>query len=147
MTAPDGYRVTTRREEMDLDVIHAFLARSYWAEGISRAAVARSMDHSLCFAVLHASAQVAFARVISDRATFAYLADVFVLEAHRGRGLARRMVEAALAHPELQGVRRFVLRTRDAHGVYAASGFRSLAAPESWMERPLQPAVGEEAAT
>ena len=138
MSGRDGYRITTRREEMDLDVIHGFLAHSYWAEGIPRALVERSIEHSLCFAVLLGARQVGFARVISDRATFAYLADVFVLEGHRGRGLGRKLVEAALGHPELQDVRRFLLRTKDAHGVYAPVGFRALLTPERWMEKPVR---------
>jgi GNAT superfamily N-acetyltransferase len=135
-----GYRITTEPAEMDVDVVHAALGASYWAGGVGREVVERSMRHSLCFAVLDTSgggrrpAQVGFARVITDRATFAYLADVFVVEPHRGRGLGKWMIAAVMAHPDLQGLRRFMLATRDAHGLYARHGFAALAAPDRWME-------------
>jgi GNAT superfamily N-acetyltransferase len=134
-----GYRLTTDAAEMDVGVVHAALGASYWAGGVAREVVERSMRHSLCFAVLDETAagrpaQVAFARAITDRATFAYLADVFVVEPHRGRGLGRWMIAAVMAHPDLQGLRRFMLATRDAHGLYARHGFTALAAPERWME-------------
>ena len=128
------YRISSDPADVDLDAVHAFLTRSYWAEGISRELVARAIAGSIPFSLLHGAALVGFARVITDRATYAYLADVFVLEAHRGQGLGRRLVEAAMAHPDLQGLRRFGLVTRDAHALYASVGFTPLAHPERHME-------------
>jgi GNAT superfamily N-acetyltransferase len=129
-----GYAISTDPARLDVDVIHAFLSRSYWAQGIPRERVERSLRGSLCFGLYHGSQQVGFARVISDCATFGYLADVFVLEAHRGRGLSKWLLECVLAHPELQGFRRFLLATLDAHGLYERYGFRPLAQPERYME-------------
>jgi GNAT superfamily N-acetyltransferase len=114
--------------------VHAFLTRSYWAQGVPREVVLRSVRHSLCFGAYHGGRQVAFARVITDRATFAYLADVFVVESHRGRGIARRLMSVIRAHPDLQGLRRWSLATRDAHGLYRQFGFTALASPGLWME-------------
>jgi len=131
-----GLRLSLDAAEMDVDAIHAYLSgESYWARGIPRETVARAIRHSLCFGVLDGAAQVAFARVITDRATFGYLADVYVLPAYRGRGLGRWMMESITAHPELQGLRRWGLMTRDAHGLYAGFGFTPLAHPEYAMER------------
>ncbi|HYE03575.1 MAG TPA: GNAT family N-acetyltransferase, partial [Phycisphaerales bacterium] len=120
---------------LDLEAVHAYLSRSYWAAGVPIEVVRRAAAHSLCFGVYHADGQVGFARVITDRATFAYLSDVFVLEAYRGRGLSKWLVETILAHPDLRGLRRFCLLTRDAHGLYARYGFRPLADPRRYMER------------
>jgi GNAT superfamily N-acetyltransferase len=114
--------------------IHAFLTRCYWAAGIPLETVRRSMGHSLCFGILTGGRQVGFSRVVTDRTTFAYLCDVYVLEEYRGRGLASWMLETVLAHPDLQGLRRFCLATRDAHTLYARFGFTALAKPESYME-------------
>ncbi|HYH47609.1 MAG TPA: GNAT family N-acetyltransferase [Thermoanaerobaculia bacterium] len=121
---------------LDLDIVHGFLSRSYWAEGIARETVARSIAGSLAFGLYleQTGRQVGFARVITDRVTFAYLADVFLLEEERGRGLAAFLMEAILAHPELQGLRRWSLVTRDAHGLYRKFGFVPLASPDLWME-------------
>jgi GNAT superfamily N-acetyltransferase len=119
---------------LDLDVIHGYLTRCYWAEGIPREVVERSIAGSLCFGAYEDGAQVGFARVVTDQATFAYLADVFVLETYRGRGVSRQLMEAIVSHPQLQGLRRWHLVTRDAHGVYAKFGFKPLAAPERHME-------------
>jgi GNAT superfamily N-acetyltransferase len=116
-------RVSTDPRRLDLDVIHAFLSRSYWAEGIPRDVVQRSIGNSLPFGVYDEDRQVGFARVVTDRATFAYVADVFVLEEYRGRGLSKWLMECILAHPELQGLRRWQLSTRDAHALYARYGF------------------------
>ena len=127
--------ITTDPERMDVSAIHGFLTRSYWAEGIDEATVRRSIAGSLCFAVLDSARLVGFARVISDRATFAYLADVFVIEEHRGRGLSKWLMEVIVAHPELQGLRRWMLGTRDAHELYRKHGFTELAAPGRFMER------------
>jgi GNAT superfamily N-acetyltransferase len=129
-----NYRISTDPGRLDLDAIHAYLVRSYWAEGIPKSIVARSITGSLCFGLFDDHSQVGFARVISDRATFAYLCDVYVLEAHRGRGLSKWLMEVVTAHPELQGLRRFALGTRDAHGLYVKFGFTPPARPETFME-------------
>ncbi|MSO55423.1 MAG: N-acetyltransferase [Acidobacteria bacterium] len=117
-----------------MDAVHAFLTRSFWAEGISKELVAKAAANSLCFGLFDGQAQVGFARVITDRATYAYLCDVYVLESYRGRGLGKRLVEAVMAHPDLQGLRRFQLVTRDAHGLYERHGFALPADPERHME-------------
>jgi GNAT superfamily N-acetyltransferase len=126
--------VTTDRSRLDLDMIHGFLTTSYWARGISREVVARSMESSLCFGAFDDGRQVGFARVISDRATFAYICDVFALESHRGNGVGRSLMAAIMSHPELQGLRRRTLFTRDAHGLYRQFGFGAPAHPERLME-------------
>jgi GNAT superfamily N-acetyltransferase len=128
------FEITTAPERLEIDAVHDFLTRSYWASGIPRSTVEKSMRNSLCFGLFHGKAQVGFARVISDRATFAYLADVFVLPEYRGRGLAKWLMECIMAHPELQGLRRWLLVTRDAHGLYEKFGFKPLARPERLME-------------
>jgi N-acetylglutamate synthase-like GNAT family acetyltransferase len=128
------YDISTDPSRLDLEAIHAYLARSYWSPGIPKALVARAIANSLCFGVYRDGAQVGFARVITDRASFAYLADVYVLEAHRGQGVSKRLVAEVLAHPDLQGLRRFLLATADAHGLYAQFGFRELARPGNMME-------------
>jgi GNAT superfamily N-acetyltransferase len=127
------YWVTTDTARMDLDVIHGYLTRAYWSEGIPRDVVERSMRNSLCFALFRGPEQVGFARVITDYATFAYVADVFVLEQYRGRGLATWLMQFVMKHPSLQGLRRWSLATRDAHGLYEKVGFRLLN-PDRWME-------------
>jgi GNAT superfamily N-acetyltransferase len=127
--------VSTDRARLDLDVIYAFLTNCYWAKGIPRDVVAKSIDHALCFGIYDgAGAQVGFARVVSDFATVAYLGDVFVLESHRGRGLSKWMMECIMQHPSLQGLRRWILLTRDAHGLYSQFGFTSVESPQKWME-------------
>ena len=127
--------ISTSRERLSLDVIHGFLANCYWANGIPREVVARSIEHSLCFGVYEAGgAQVGFARVVSDFATVAYLGDVFVLETHRGRGLSKWLMECIVQHPALQNLRRWILLTRDAHGLYSQFGFTAVQAPERYME-------------
>jgi len=128
------YEISTDPSRLQLAVIHAYLSRSYWSPGIPRDLVARAIANSICFGVYLGDAQVGFARVITDQATFAYLADVYVLEEHRGQGLSKRLVEAVQAHPDLQGLRRFLLATRDAHGLYAQFGFAPPARPENFME-------------
>jgi GNAT superfamily N-acetyltransferase len=120
---------------LDRARIHHFLSeRSYWAPGVPREIVDRSIEQSLCFGVYRGGQQIGFARVVTDFATFAWLADVFVVEDNRGRGTGRKLVAAVLAHPRLQGLRRFLLGTRDAHGLYARFGFKPLAHPERFME-------------
>jgi len=121
--------------EADVDVIHAALAATYWSPGVPRDVVARGCANALCaIARDDVGALLGFARVVTDRASFAWLCDVFVLSAAQGRGVARELVRTLRAHPELQGLRRWLLATRDAHGVYAPLGFVPLAAPERWME-------------
>lgn len=128
------YTITSDQQRIDVDAAHAFLGTSYWSPGVPRDVVARAIANSLCFAVLHGDRQIGFARVITDKATFAYLADVYVLQEHRGKGLSKRMLAAIGEHPELQGLRRKVLVTRDAHGLYTQFGFKSLAHPDRFME-------------
>jgi GNAT superfamily N-acetyltransferase len=131
----DHFLLSTDPERLDLAVIHGFLGDSYWAKGIPREIVVRSIANSLCFGVYSDGQQVAFARVISDFATYAYVADVFVLVPFRGRGLGKWMMESILEHPRLQQLRRWSLVTRDAHGLYAQFGFIPLRRPEGYMER------------
>jgi GNAT superfamily N-acetyltransferase len=127
--------VTTDPARIDREMVYGFLSRSYWARGIPRDVLERALANSLCFSVFDGETQVGFARVATDRATFAYLADVFVLPAHRGRGLSKLLMETIVAHPDLQGLRRWVLVTRDAHGLYARYGFTPLAKVDGYMER------------
>jgi GNAT superfamily N-acetyltransferase len=130
----DGYRITTDRRDLDVRAIHDFLTQSYWSPGVPIGVVERAIANSLCFGVFNGRDQVGFARVITDKATFAYLADVYVLEAHRRRGLSKWLLAVIRAHADLQGLRRFMLATRDAHGLYARFGFTSLANPSRVME-------------
>ena len=128
--------VSCDRERIDVDAVHRFLSReSYWADGVAREVVERSIAHSMPFGAYDGEALVGFARVITDRATFAYVADVFVLPSHRGRGVAKAIMSAIAAHPELQGLRRWHLVTRDAHALYTQFGFGPLDAPERHMMR------------
>lgn len=126
--------ISTDPKKLDLDVIHGALTRAYWCEGIPREIVQRSIGGALCFGIYDGPAQIGFARVITDFATYAYLADVFVLESHRGQGLSKWLMECILAHPELQNLRRWSLLTRDAHALYARYGFRTPPVPERYME-------------
>lgn len=139
----DGYTISDDAERLDVEAIHAFLADAYWSRGIPRDLVARSIAASLNLGLFApGGAQVGFARVVTDRATFAWLGDVYVLGPHRGRGLATRLVELAVGHPELAGIRRWMLATHDAHSVYAKVGFAVLAHPERHMERLLADPYG-----
>jgi GNAT superfamily N-acetyltransferase len=131
----DGYLISTDASMLDLEVVHAYLSRSYWAAGVPEDVVRRSIENSLCFGVYRGEEQAGFARVVTDRATFAYLADVFVLEEHRGRGIGKWLVEVILSHPDLQGLRRWMLATRDAHDLYRRYAFTELARPGIFMER------------
>jgi GNAT superfamily N-acetyltransferase len=128
------YEFTCDKQRLDIEAIHAFLAQSYWSPGIPRAIVERAIANSLCFAVFLENKQIGFGRVVTDKATFAYLADVYILPEHRGKGLSKRLVEQVLQHPDLQGLRRIMLATLDAHGLYRKFGFKPLAAPERIME-------------
>lgn len=132
---PAGYVLIDAPDQIDAVAAHAYLTRSYWAEGIPLETVERSIAGSLCVAVRHEGRQVAFARIVSDYATFAYLADVHVIEDHRGRGLSHVMVEHFLAHPRLQGLRRWALFTLDAHGLYEQYDFSRYPHPERVMTR------------
>jgi GNAT superfamily N-acetyltransferase len=129
------YTISTEKKRLDVGVIHDFLSHSYWAAGIPLATVERSLEHSLAFGVYHGERQVGLARVITDYTTFAYVADVFILEEYRGRGLSKWLMKVVVEHPALQGLRRWILFTRDAHGLYAKVGFTASAAPERMMER------------
>jgi GNAT superfamily N-acetyltransferase len=130
------FLISTDLARLDLDVIHNFLTNCYWARGIPREVVERSIEQALCFGIYDGSgAQVGFARVISDFATIAYVGDVFVLESHRGRGLSKWLMECITQHPALQNLRRWILTTRDAHGLYAQVGFAPVKSPERYMER------------
>jgi GNAT superfamily N-acetyltransferase len=129
------FLISTDPARLDLNVIHGFLTNCYWAKGIPRDVVARSIEHALCFGVYDGNrAQVAFARVISDFATIAYIGDVFVLETFRGRGVGKWLMECITSHPALQNLRRWILTTRDAHGLYSQVGFTPVKAPERFME-------------
>jgi len=132
----DEFLISTDPSRLNFDVIHGFLTNCYWSKGIPREVVARSIEHSLCFGVYDGSgAQLGFARVVSDFATVAYLGDVFILESHRGRGLSKLLMECITQHPALQGLRRWILLTRDAHGLYKKFGFTPVKAPDRYMER------------
>ncbi len=128
------FLVSTDPVRLDIEFIHAFLSNSYWAAGIPREVVERSIANSLCFGVYEGDRQVGFARVITDYATFAYLADVFIIESHRGRGLSKFLMECIMNHPRLQNFRRFTLATLDAHGLYSKFGFEPPANPARFME-------------
>lgn len=130
----EGFAITTETSFFNVEFIHAFLSKSYWAENIPLETVQRSIDNSLCFGVFHLGRQIGFARVITDNATFGYLADVFIDEAYRGQGLSKWLMEEIMAHHDLQGLRRMMLATRDANGLYAKFGFSELTFPERWMQ-------------
>jgi GNAT superfamily N-acetyltransferase len=131
-----AYTIVTDPARIDLDAVCAFLGRAYWASRRSREVIARSLQHSIPFGVLEGAHLVAFARVISDRATYAYLADVFVEESRRGAGLGTILMECIMGHPALQGLERWSLATRDAHALYRKFGFQELLKPERHMEIP-----------
>ena|SRR3990167_269908 len=141
----EGYKISASKNEMDIDAIHNFIGRSYWAEGIQKDTLSKAVNNSLCFGVFTTSGeQIGFARMITDSATFAYLADVYILEVHRGKGLSKRLMQEIMAHPDLQGLRRINLATRDAHGLYEKFGFKPLSSPEKVMEI-LKPDVYKDA--
>jgi GNAT superfamily N-acetyltransferase len=134
------YRLTTDIEEFDFDVVHRFLSEvAYWSPGIAREKVERAARHSLAFGLFRGDAQIGYARMITDATTFAYLADVFVLPAHQGAGLGKWMMTCIMAHPDLQGLRRMMLVTSDAHALYARHGFGAPAHPERIMEKVAKP--------
>jgi len=141
LTAPiQEYRrgeflISTDRARLDVDAIHSFLTNCYWAKGIPKETVRRSLENSLCFGLYRGDEQAGFARAVSDFATYAYVGDVFVLEAYRGRGLGKWLMECIVSHPLLQDLRRWALSTRDAHSLYSQFGFTPLVAADGWMER------------
>ena len=134
MNLPEGYTISTDKSKLQPEVIHQFLSNSYWAKNIPMEIVKRSVENSFCFGVYYKNEQIGFARVISDFSTFAYLGDVFILEAHRGKGLSKILMKEVFSHPKLQGLRRFCLGTRDAHTLYNQFGFYQIKKPELWME-------------
>ena len=132
-THREGFTISTDTDRLDLDAITAMLSRAYWAEGRTREMIARSLQHSLTFGMYHGTRQVGLARVVSDYTTFAWLCDVFILEGYRGQGLGKWLLETVHGHPQLGGTRRWMLATRDAHGLYKQFGWVSLTPPERWM--------------
>ena len=129
------YRISTDKNELNMGFIHGFLSNeAYWCMGIPLETVKRSVENSLCFGVYYGDDQVGFARVITDYATIAYLGDVFIVSAHQGKGLAKRMMEKIMGYPELQGLRRWILLTADAHELYRQFGWKDIKSPEKWME-------------
>ena len=136
MQSSSAYRISTDRSQLDVVLIHRFLSQeSYWAQTVPLNIVERAIAHSLCFGLYEAEGQVGFARVVTDAATFGYLADVFIVASRRGQGLGRRLIEAVLAHPDLQGLQRFMLATRDAHKLYRQFVFAAPKQPQLLMEK------------
>lgn len=130
-----GYTISTDQADLDFEFIHQFISRSYWATGIPAQTLKKAIEHSLCFGVFDAAGQqIGFARVITDKATFAYLADVFIIESVRGRGISKWLIETIVNHSDLQGLRRMMLATRDAHGLYSQYGFSGIENPEMLMQ-------------
>src|SRR5690349_18473985 len=134
MERTSEYDTSADKRRLDVATIHEYLTQSYWSPGVPRAIVERAIEGSLCFGVFLQGKQVGFARVVTDKATFAYLADVFILEPHRGKGLSKRLMQFIFAHPDLQGLRRLMLATKDAHGLYKQFGFTELCDPSLFME-------------
>ena len=131
----DEFVISTDRARLDIDVVHNYLSTSYWAKGMPREILERGIENSLTFGVYHQNAQIGFARVITDLATYAYLSDVFIVEGYRRRGLSKWLMECVLAHPDLQGLRRFALFTRDAQGLYERYGFAPSRSASTYLER------------
>ncbi len=130
-----GYEISTDQDRLDVEVVFRFLSEeSYWSPGIPRDVVERSINNSLCFGVYHGEVQVGFARIVTDKATFALVADVFIVEAHRGKGLSKWLLHEVMGHPDLQGLRRLLLLTSDAHSLYAQFGFTEIGNPWRFME-------------
>jgi len=134
----DNYSISTDKSKLDISVIHGFLSKSYWAEEIPVEIVKSAIQNSLCFGLYNAGTQVGFARVISDYTTFGYLADVFIIESERGKGLSKWLMECILAHPQLQGLRNFCLMTQDAHSLYERYGFKNIPKPENFMAKKVE---------
>lgn len=131
------FTISTDKTRLQVPVIHEFLSQeSYWARGRSIEQTKTAIENSICFGVYQGERQIGFARVVSDCATFAYLGDVFIIEEFRGQGVSKWLMETIISHPELQGLRRWVLATSDAHALYEKFGFHALTFPDRWMERP-----------
>jgi GNAT superfamily N-acetyltransferase len=129
------FTISTGRSKLDLRFIYEYLSKeSYWAQGIPYEKVVAAADHSLNFGVYHLERQIGYARIVTDYARVAYLADVFVVGSYRGRGLSKWLVQVIMAHPDLQGLRRWMLHTLDAHGLYAQFGWAAPAKPETYLE-------------
>ena len=132
----NGFTISTARARMQVDVIHDFVSnRSYWMPGVSKSRVQSIIDNALNFGIFEGEKQVGYADVVTDFTTFAYLANVFVLEEYRGQGLSKWLMECILSYPDLQDLRRWLLATADAHGLYEQYGFKTIETPERWMER------------
>lgn len=129
-----AFTISTDKSRLDTDFIQQSLSGTYWAEDIPKSIVEKSIENSLCFGIYEGEKQIGLARMITDKATFAYLCDVFIDEKYRGNGLSKWMMSVIMDHPDLQGLRRFMLGTKDAHGLYRKYGFNELVAPERWME-------------
>lgn len=130
-----GYKISTNTNHLDFEVIYGFISESYWASGIPKHTLKKAISNSFCFGIYdNYDSQVGFARLITDKATFAYLADVFIVESHRGKGLSKWLIENIVSHPDLQGLRRLMLATRDAHGLYTQYGFKPIENPEVLMQ-------------
>jgi len=130
-----GFKISTDKDLLDIATIHDYLSNiSYWSKGISKEKVQRSIDNSMCFGVYKEDKQVGLARVVTDKAIFAYICDVFILDGYRGNGLSKWLLQTILSHPELQGLKRWSLATLDAHGLYSQFGFSGLSRTENWME-------------
>ncbi len=134
MTETNGFKISTDKSLLDTEVIHSFLSGSYWAKGRPLSIIKKSIENSLCFGVYLDNKQIGFARVVTDYATFAYIADVFILKEHRGKGISKKLVSAILDNPDLKTIRRWMLATKDAHNLYSKFGFRLLKNPERFME-------------
>jgi GNAT superfamily N-acetyltransferase len=134
-----GHWISTDRQRLDLDTVTAWLQKSYWAAGRSAVVIRKSFEHSLCFGLYHGDRQIGFCRVVTDYATFGYVADVILAPECRGQGLGTWLMETVVRHPDLQGFRRWILATRDAHGLYRRVGFRALAKSATFMERVNEP--------
>lgn len=133
----DNFEIDDDRSRLDIDAIYDFLLNeSYWARNRSREQTETAIENSICFGVYDGGRQIGFARVVTDKATFAYLGDVYILDEYRGKGLSKWLMQKIVDHPELQGLRRWVLATKDAHGLYEKYGFHEFVHPERWMERP-----------
>jgi GNAT superfamily N-acetyltransferase len=136
LTTRDEFEIDTDRSRLNVDLIHGFLRdESYWARERTLGQTKTAIENSICFGLYHRERQIGFARVVSDKATFAYVGDVFVVDEFRGRGLSKWLMQVITDHPELQGLRRWVLATRDAHGLYQQFDFAELRFPERWMEK------------
>ena len=134
MTVPDNIEISTDKSLLDFDVIYGFLSESYWAKGRPLEIIKKSIENSLCFGVYLKGKQIGFARVVTDYATFAWIADVFIVENHRGNGYSKKLLESILLHPEMKNMKRWILATKDAHTLYNKFGFRQLKNPERFME-------------